>query len=245
MYRLWYIVMALGVVNRLRGTYGWFAKVFAVALTGLVYWLSGSWLLAGLIGVGYWFGEMICGWGDHVGNITGKRWTKFGYFPEDGSDVGTRWLTSVLVYPKLWRQHVRNVPAGLYNWYARTMIKEIKGYSLNRLFGTSVKLKEIETFVVDKAMMYSRVFLVIRGLYWWVLPMVGVGLWISNMPLAMVGLVVIAMVWPISAELGYWSANKWTYASKYYNMVGGWEHQEVWYGVMQTVVFVLIGLSNI
>ena len=50
------------IANRLRGTYGWFARVFGLAATIAVYLFSGSWVIAVLIGVGYWLGELWCGW---------------------------------------------------------------------------------------------------------------------------------------------------------------------------------------
>jgi hypothetical protein len=38
------------IANRLRGTYGWFARVFGLAATIAVYLFSGSWVIAVLTG---------------------------------------------------------------------------------------------------------------------------------------------------------------------------------------------------
>ena len=40
------------IANRLRGTYGWFARVFGLTVTIAVYLFSGSWVIAVLMGVG-------------------------------------------------------------------------------------------------------------------------------------------------------------------------------------------------
>ena len=104
-------------LNRLRGTYGWFAKVFGVVATTVLYFITGSWAIGLLAGVGYWLGELWCGWGDHVGNTTGRRWKVFEKFPPDGGDVGVRWLTSVIVYPNLLKLHWASAKKGIYNLY--------------------------------------------------------------------------------------------------------------------------------
>ena len=51
---------------------------------------SGSLIIDVLMGVGYWLGELWCGWGDHIGNRTEKRCKVFPYFPPDGCDAGVR-----------------------------------------------------------------------------------------------------------------------------------------------------------
>ena len=137
--------MIMTIANRLRGTYGWFARVFGLAATIAVYLFSGSWVIAVLMGVGYWLGELWCGWGDHVGKTTGRRWKVFEKFPPDGSDVGVRWLTSVIVYPNLWKLHWANAKKGIYNLYPKLVNFEVKGYSLAKLLKIDVQCKLIET----------------------------------------------------------------------------------------------------
>lgn len=238
MSKFWYVLISFGIINRLRGSYGWFASVFGLCLVVCVYLLSGSLLIALLIGVGYWAGEMLCGWGDHVGNTSIYKWKVFNYFPDDGSDVGVRWMTSMLVYPKEYKKHFRNIPIGLYNWYVKIMNIQIKGYSLGKLLNKTATKRNIDTFVIDKALLYSRVFLVIRGLFWWSLPMLGIGLWIGNIQLAMFGLILISLAWPVCAELGYRTAAIW-----HTDMVeGGWEHQEIWTGASQVIIIAIISI---
>ena len=233
---LWYILAILGAPNRLRGSYGWFAGVFGIVITATMYFATGSWLVAMLFGVGYWLGEAICGWGDHIGNLTIHRWSKFGYFPQDGDTVGVRWLTSVIVYPKLWRLHLKNAVIGLWNIYPRTMSMTVKGWSIGRILGISVQLKPIEEFVIDKAMTYNRAFLVIRGIYWWLLPMIGLAVWTGSAVLGVAGLVLLSFGWVVCAELGYYYSDKVKFKLFGLSFEGGWELQELFYGVWQTMV---------
>jgi hypothetical protein len=144
------------IANRLRGTYGWFARVFGLAVTIAVYLFSGSWVIAVLMGVGYWLGELACGWGDHIGNLTGRRYKVFEKFPPDGSDIGVRWLTSVIVYPKLVKLHLSNAKKGIYNWYPKIVNLEVKGYSIAKLLKIDVQPKPIDTFTIEKTLTYSR-----------------------------------------------------------------------------------------
>ena len=231
------------LANRIRGTYGWFAAVFGVALTAIMYLASGSWVIAALIGVGYWFGEMVCGYGDHIGNVTTHRFNKFKYFPKDGDAVGARWLTSVIVYPKLWKLHITNAKVGLWNVYPRTMNLSIKGYSLARFFKVSVQMREIKEFDISNAMTYARVFLVIRGFYWWLLPMIGVSLWVGSFKVGAIALAVLSFGWPLCTELGYKSSGKISFHKFGLDYEGGWELQEGFYGFIQDLTFISIYLS--
>ena len=170
------------IANRLRGTYGWFASVFGIVITVVMYLLTKDLTVALLLGVGYWFGEMICGWGNHVGVITIHRWQKFNYFPEDGENVGVRWLASMIVYPRLWRLHFSNAKIAIRNIVPKMMNTEVKGWSLARLMKKEFVVVPIVPFEIDNALRYSRVFLVIRGLYWWAIPMIGVSMLVGVVP---------------------------------------------------------------
>lgn len=224
------------IANRLRGTYGWFARVFGLAVTIAVYLFSGSWVIAVLMGVGYWLGELACGWGDHIGNLTGRRYKVFEKFPPDGSDIGVRWLTSVIVYPKLVKLHLSNAKKGIYNWYPKIVNLEVKGYSIAKLLKIDVRPKPIDTFTIEKTLMYSRVYLVVRGLVWWLLPMIGIGM-LTSATVAVVGLVALSFGWVVCAELGYYFRDKIAVEKFGLSYVGGWELQEGFYGMLQDLVF--------
>lgn len=236
MNKIWYVLAVLGSANRLRGTYGWFAAVFGIVVVAVMYASTNSWLVAVLFGVGYWAGEMICGWGNPIGNLTVHRATKYNYFPEDGDAVGARWLTSMIVYPKLWRLHLANAKVGIWNIYPRTMNMSVKGWSIGRVLGIKVELKPIEEFVIDRAMTYNRVFLVVRGVYWWIVPMIGLAVLTGSAVLGMIGLVLLSLGWVVCAELGYYYSDKIGFEFLGMSFRGGWELQELFYGAWQTVV---------
>lgn len=230
------------VANRLRGTYGWFAKVFGVTVVIAVYLLTDNVAVALLIGGGYWLGELWCGWGDHVGNTTCERYVVFPYFPEDGSNTGVRWLTSMLVYPQLWRLHLANAKIGLYNWYPKVLNAGIKNYSIAKLLGVVVEQKQITPFTIDKALRYSRVYLVIRGLVWWILPMFGVGL-LGSWTAGIVGLLVLSLGWSVCAELGYIYRDKIAISKFGLSFIGGWELQEGFVGILQDLVLICVVIA--
>lgn len=187
---------------------------------------------------------MLCGWGNHIGVITIHRWQKFDYFPEDGENVGVRWLTSMITYPKLWRLHFSNANIGLRNIVPKILNTEVKGWSLARLMKKEFGVEPIVPFEIDNALRYSRVFLVIRGLYWWTLPMIGVSL-LFGTTIALIALFLLSFGWVISAELGYYIGEV---KGKVFNLFGlsyerGWEMQEWVYGVLQDIVLLLIILK--
>lgn len=229
------------IANRLRGTYGWFASVFGIVITVVMYLLTKDLTVALLLGAGYWFGEMICGWGNHVGVITIHRWQKFNYFPEDGENVGVRWLTSMIVYPRLWRLHLSNAKIAIRNIVPKIANTEIKGWSIARLLKKEFIVEPIITFEIDNALKYARVFLVIRGIYWWAIPMIGVSMLVCVVP-AVVALAVLSLGWPIAAELGYYIGEVKGKVYKFWGLSyeRGWEMQEGTYGVLMDLA--LIGL---
>ena len=229
------------VGNRLRGSYGWFASVFGLLITLVMYLLTKDLTVALLLGVGYWFGEMLCGWGNHVGVITIHRWQKFNYFPEDGDNVGVRWLTSMIVYPKLWKLHLSNAKIAIRNIYPKVVNSIIDGVAKEELFKYRRYVEPIVPFEIDNALRYSRVFLVIRGIYWWTLPMIGVSMLVGVVP-TVVALAVLSLGWPIAAELGYYIGEVKGKVYKFWGLSyeRGWEMQEGVYGVLQDLV--LVGL---
>ena len=232
------------IANRLRGTYGAFAKEFGFALFVVLYTVTGDVAIALLIGGGYWLGELACGWGDHIGNLTGSRRKIFEKFPNDGSDIGVRWLTSVIVYPKLIKLHLSNAKKGIYNWYPKIVNLEVKGYSIAKLLKINVQPKPIDTFVIEKTLMYSRVYLVVRGFVWWLLPMIGIGM-LTSATVAVVGLLVLSFGWVVCAELGYYFRDKIAIEKFGLSYVGGWELQEGFYGVLQDLVLVVLVCSKL
>jgi hypothetical protein len=80
-------------------------------------------------------------------------------------------------------------------------------------------------------MLYCYTALVLRGMYWWTLALISL---IFYSYWALLGIVVLALAFPISCELGHHTSKLWNFK----HMNGGWEHSEVWYGLFQDMVLI-------
>lgn len=79
------------ILNRYRGTYGWFAKVNGVVLGLLTYLVNGDIYVSIAVIIGYVLGESF-GWGEWIGTLTGDR--NFKQLNEEGKNNGIQWLAS-------------------------------------------------------------------------------------------------------------------------------------------------------
>ena len=85
---------------------------------------------------------------------------------------------------------------------------------------------------------YCRVALTIRGFYWWLptlAPLYFVGFSVVSITVAVA---VLSIGFPIACELGRLTAPLFSFEYKTFSIKGGWEHSEVWYGLMQDIVFI-------
>ena len=90
---------------------------------------------------------------------------------------------------------------------------------------------------------YCRVALTIRGLYWW-LPTLSPLYFVGFNPLVLLGCIAFLSVgFPIACEIGYRTAPFFSFDKYGFKMVSEWEHQEVWYGLMQDLVLITLGVS--
>ena len=269
---IYYVSMFFGLLHRLRGTWGWFAKVNGIVL-GLFYFFMYSNYYVAIFGcILYVLGESY-GWGDPVGCLTDDiRVNRPRNFldTEDGGNYGIRFFTILLMYPKKYKDIFYNakittkkniklafitlntiiysfaskVLSLSYKFKKKLIVKTIS-FIANILFSISnVGFKLIDSFVISEYkeliiedfINYSRIFLVIRGLYWWV-PVIGLLSFINiNTYAIIIAIAILSLGWPLTAELGRFTARLW---SKPY-MAGGWEHQEVWYGALVTITFILL-----
>lgn len=81
---------------------------------------------------------------------------------------------------------------------------------------------------------HCRIALFIRGFYWWVclLPLVFFIEW----HFMLLAILLLALAFPLACELGYRTSKLWNFK----HMTGGWEHQEVWYGLFQDIVILIL-----
>ena len=84
------------ILNRLRGTYSWFAKVNGVVLGLLVYFFTKELDIAIACAFGYIIGESF-GWGDWVGCLTSNR-NNYKDTTDEGKSNGIMWLSQKIVH---------------------------------------------------------------------------------------------------------------------------------------------------
>ena len=90
---------------------------------------------------------------------------------------------------------------------------------------------------------YCRVALTIRGLYWWLptlAPLYFVGFSVESLAIA---IILLSVGFPFACELGYRTSKMFEFNKYGFSVSGGWEHQEVWYGLMQDLVLIILGVS--
>ena len=177
------------ILNRYRGTYGWFAKVNGVVLGLLTYLVWGDVYVSIAVIIGYVLGESF-GWGEWVGNLTGGKKDTVKTLEDEGANNGIQWLSKKVV-PN----------------YQYEFIK------------------------------YCRVALIIRGFYWW-LPTLSPLYFVADWFAVTLAIFILSVGFPIACELGRLTAPLFSFEYKTFSIKGGWEHQEVWYGLMQDIVFV-------
>lgn len=84
--------------------------------------------------------------------------------------------------------------------------------------------------------------LIIRGFVWsapTLIPLYFVGF---SPVFILASIAFLSFGFPLASKLGYWSSTKFTFVRKGFSIKGGWEHQEIWTGLMQDLVLItLIG----
>lgn len=177
------------ILNRYRGTYGWFAKIVGVVLGLLTYLAWGNIYVSIAVTIGYAAGESF-GWGEWIGNLTGGKKDTTKTLEDEGVKNGIQWLSKKIV-PN----------------YQYEFIK------------------------------YCRVALTLRGFYWW-LPTLSPLYFISDAYTITLAIILLSFGFPLACELGYRTSPLFSLEYKTFSVKGGWEHQEIWYGLMQDIVLI-------
>ena len=98
---------------------------------------------------------------------------------------------------------------------------------------------------LDNWLNYCRVALTIRGLYWW-LPTLAPLYFVGFNPLILIGCILFLSVgFPVACELGYYFRDKLHFEKYGLSYAGGWELQEGFYGLMQDLVIIILGVSYV
>ena len=92
---------------------------------------------------------------------------------------------------------------------------------------------------------YCRVALTIRGFYWWLptlAPLYFVGFSVESLAIA---IILLSVGFPLACELGYYFRDKVSFEKFGLSYSGGWELQEGFYGLMQDIVIIALGVSYV
>ena len=84
---------------------------------------------------------------------------------------------------------------------------------------------------------YCRVALTIRGFYWW-LPTLAPLYFVADTYIVTLAIVLLSAAFPLACELGRLTSPLFSFEYKTFSIKGGWEHQEIWYGLMQDIVLI-------
>ncbi|TWO19507.1 hypothetical protein YZ82_05220 [Campylobacter hyointestinalis] len=178
----------MGILNRLRGTYAYFAWVNGCIL-GFIFGIIYQNVYIGLaVCLGYVGGESF-GWGAWVGALSMGRENSYEPNYDDGRNNGIRWLSSKII------------PISPTNW-----------------------------------LWHCRIALFLRGCLWWGLtfiPLVFVGF---SFMLFLIVVIILGIGFVFACEIGYLTQNLFSFQKGILSIKGGWEHQELWYGIIQDFV---------
>lgn len=132
-------------------------------------------------------------------------------------------------------------------WVGTLTVQRLNGYALHdEGEGRNNGIEWIASHIVkptqESWLNYCRVALTIRGFYWWLptlAPLYFVGFSIELLTLM---ILTLSIGFPIACEIGYLLRDKIIFHKYGFSVEGGWEIQEVFYGLFQDLVLItLIG----
>ena len=231
--------------NRMRGGGVKYGSIYASLAIGLFF---GILTLDPYIGLacasGYLIGESICGWGAPIGTCTEGRQTTshdINVF-EDGSHVGVRFLTMMVLHPKEYKKIFANARITIINLvlsWLRQLSKLLSKIKLGFSVRDDVQPIKIE---MGSLLTYSRVFLIIRGIYW-AIPTLAPLFFTSINPLVVIGCIVwLGVSFPLACELAYRTYPK--LQSDFLGFNTAWNTQEGFYGLAWDIALIILGFSQ-
>ena len=116
------------ILNRLRGTWSILAKVNAILLGLLFYYITRDWQVSLMVGFGYLLGESF-GWGEWVGTLTTDR--EKCVDNQEGKHNGIRYIASLYFNPNTeWRDfsYLALALRGAYWWFLVYLPLALWGY---------------------------------------------------------------------------------------------------------------------
>lgn len=135
-------------------------------------------------------------------------------------------------------------------WVGTLTVQRLNGYALHdEGEGDNNGIAWLASHIVkptqENWLNYCRVALTIRGLYWWI-PTLAPLYFVGFNPLVLLGCILFLSVgFPIACEIGYRTSKLFSFEKYGFSVSGGWEHQEIWYGLMQDLVLITLGVSYV
>ena len=135
-------------------------------------------------------------------------------------------------------------------WVGTLSVQREKGYALkDEGEGRNNGIEWLATKIIkptqENWLNYCRLALTIRGLYWW-LPTLAPLYFVGFNPYVLLGCIAFLSVgFPIACELGYYFRDKISFEKYGLEFRGGWELQEGFYGLMQDLVLITLGVSYV
>ena len=135
-------------------------------------------------------------------------------------------------------------------WVGTLSVQREKGYALkDEGEGRNNGIEWLATRIIkptqENWLNYCRVALTIRGFYWW-LPTLTPLYFVGFNPYVLLGCIAFLSVgFPIACELGYYFRDKISFEKYGLSFRGGWELQEGFYGLMQDLVLITLGVSYV
>lgn len=135
-------------------------------------------------------------------------------------------------------------------WVGTLTVQRERGYALHddgegRNNGIEWLSSHIIKPTQETWLNYCRVALTIRGFYWW-LPTLAPLYFVGFDPLYLaVAVVLLSVGFPIACEIGYRTSKLFSFEKYGFSVSGGWEHQEVAYGLIQDLVLIGLGVSYV
>lgn len=226
------LLFTLGLINRLRGTYGWFSKVAGV-LYGLTIYFIYDWnLLYSSIMLKVFYNFYV---------FTLFLYSFFGsFFTADYFIIPVDYLFfSSVTVPLLGA--IGYVIGEMPGWglWVGTLTEKAKNFfylSYEREGGWYTGIQRLAEYLIPPTdanwIKHCTLALFFRGTWWWAFTLIPLLMLDYNIYLFLSEVILLAILFPVACYLGDYTSKKFSIAM----MTGGWEHQEVIYGAMQVVV---------
>ena len=208
------ILFILGALHRFRGTWGWFSAVNAILLSIIAY--TSSTVSVVVFKISTFLASI--GFPLHTHLILLIISLLIGALYLLGESYGFgAWVGGLSDEDRLYAYNANK--------------NEKEGGKYTGIQWLATKICPPTTF--ERWLDHCRIALFIRSFYWWFPFYLAFMLFDASFNAVIISSLVLAFAFPLACDIGRYTTTKWNFKF----MAGGWEHQEVIYGAVQTLVF--------